>query len=246
MHAPSRLLAAVRWWKSWRQACAAVFLGPTCAACGGPAETDDLCSHCRSALPLPGPACARCAQPLAVAAPLCGRCSVRLPRFESAWSAWRYRNPVDLLIQRFKLGGQLAVGRMLALAAVERWRNDAVARPQLLVPVPLHASRLRERGFDQAAEICRVWSSALLIPWAAVVQRQRATPTQTGLKRAARRSNVRGAFTVGALPAAIRHVALVDDVLTTGATVNACARVLRKAGVARVDVWVLARAGRAG
>lgn len=216
----------------------------TCVACGGPARQADLCEDCTASLPRLHTCCPRCAQPLTVAAPACGRCLLRPPLFDQAWAAWRYAEPLDRLIQRFKLGGKLATGRALAetCARLLGARGDL---PQLLVPVPLHPLRHRQRGFDQALELARVLGRSLRIPVAAkALQRVLDTPTQTGLNRRQRRSNMRRAFALGELPAQLRHVALVDDVLTTGATANACARVLRKAGLQRVEVWALARAGR--
>jgi ComF family protein len=151
---------------------------------------------------------------------------------------------------RLKFGRSLAAGRVLS----ELW-NEAItvmapALPTLFVPVPLHASRLRERGYNQAFELLRPLVRSLQIPLAeSLLERTRATPAQANLDAAARRRNLRGAFGFhapalrGIAPAAA-HVALVDDVMTTGATLRECARVLRRAGIGRVDVWALARAPR--
>ena len=118
-------------------------------------------------------------------------------------------------------------------------------RPELLLTVPLHRQRLRQRGYNQALELARPLARALAVPLRHdVLQRQRATDAQTELDAVARRRNVRGAFAVRegvVLPA---HVAVLDDVMTTGATLAECARVLKHAGVQRVDAWALARAPR--
>ena len=116
-------------------------------------------------------------------------------------------------------------------------------RPAALVPVPLHHRRLRQRGYDQALELARPLARALDLPLlAGHLQRHRATVPQSELDAAARRRNVRGAFGVADGTALPRHVALVDDVMTTGATLAEAARALRRAGVSRVDLWVAARA----
>lgn len=227
-----------------------VLLQWTCVACGCAAERGDLCEHCAATLQPLLVACPLCAQPLQSAAPACGRCLVKPPVFNSAWAPWRYRTPLDGLIQRFKLGGKLAIGRALSERCAAAWLTQHALRPceswpQVLIPVPLHAQRHRERGFDQALEIARVFGRELQLPVAAHgLLRTRDTATQTGLKRQARRANVYRAFAAGSLPSGLTRVALVDDVLTTGATANACARVLRRMGIAQIEVWALARAGR--
>ena len=125
------------------------------------------------------------------------------------------------------------------------WQREPcpVELPDLLLSVPLHRRRLRQRGYNQALELARPLAQALHVPLRHDrLQRRRHTGAQTELDAVSRRRNVRGAFAVRegvALPA---HVAILDDVMTTGATLAECARVLRRAGVARVDVWALARA----
>jgi ComF family protein len=165
----------------------------------------------------------------------------RPPPWALAQSALRYAFPVDRLLPRFKFHGDLAAGQ--ALATLLQWSLDPAESPEALVPVPLHAHRLRDRGYDQALELARALSRDGGPPLLAErLRRVRITAPQSELGAAARRDNVFGAFALhgdGALP---QHVALVDDVLTTGATVGECARVLLAAGVRRVDVWTVARA----
>lgn len=222
----------------------AVLLPPRCLLCGARgARGDDLCAGCLGDLAANQPACPSCALPLATPAPACGECLRRPPPFSAAWAAFRYQHPLDLLESRFKFHHDLAAGRVLANAMAMRAREAAPAAPALLVPVPLHPRRLRERGYNQALELARPLAAALGIPLRRdVLARVRDTPAQTGLDAAARRRNLRGAFVaIDGLP---DHVALLDDVMTTGATLRECARVLRRAGVVRVDVWTLARAPR--
>jgi ComF family protein len=219
-----------------------LLLPARCLLCGARgAGGEDLCAGCLDDLAANQPACAACALPLAAPAPACGGCLRRPPPFTAAWAAFRYQHPLDLLESRFKFHHDLAAGRVLATAMAARAREAAPACPALLVPVPLHPRRLRERGYNQALELARPLAAALGIPLRHdVLARVRDTPAQTGLDATARRRNLRGAFVaIDALP---DHVALLDDVMTTGATLRECARVLRRAGVARVDAWALARA----
>jgi ComF family protein len=240
-------------------------LPPRCLVCGLPgADGRDLCAACRDALPWNRPACPRCALPEPVPAmiqlPLaavgrCGRCLHQPPPQDATVAALAYRVPLDRLLPRFKFHGDLAAGRLLAQlladslvdAPAGRLARDtpgptaAMPWPDLLVPVPLHPRRLRERGYDQALELARPLGKALGIPVRADgLRRMRATAAQSTLGAVARRQNVRGAFAAapGAWPA---RVALFDDVMTTGATLAACASALKQAGVGRVEAWVVAR-----
>lgn len=224
-------------------------LAPACAVCGLPAPASNrLCGGCLSDLPRTPRPCCRCALP-AHPAPggcpnTCGRCRRRPPPVAHAIVACAYAFPVDRLVQQLKFGGSLPVarvlGHLLATAAEARSRETSWPLPQALVPVPLHAARERQRGFNQAEAIARTAGKALRIPVAAhAVVRCRDTRAQSGLDLRARRRNLRGAFRVdGDLPP---HVAIVDDVVTTGNTVLALAEALRAHGVQRVDAWVVAR-----
>lgn len=219
-------------------------LPPRCLLCGAPgAAGRDLCAGCAGDLTLNTPCCPRCALPLETPAPLCGECLQREPPFTAAWAPFRYGHPLDLLETRFKFGRDLAAGRLLAELMIERARVDTPVLPDALVPVPLHRTRLRQRGYNQALELARPIALALDITLRAdLLARTKATPAQTGLDANARRRNVRGAFTLAADAPLPAHVALLDDVMTTGATLREATQVLIRAGVGRVDVWVLARA----
>ncbi|WP_313233286.1 ComF family protein [Stenotrophomonas acidaminiphila] len=214
---------------------------PLCLVCGEPGTPGrDLCAACAAALPWLERACRGCALPLPATEPdgaLCGACQGARSPLAAVHAALLYAAPADGLLRRFKFHGDLAAGRLLA--QLMHARLAPVARPQALVPVPLHLSRLRRRGYDQALELARPLGRALQLPVLAGLHRTRATPPQSALDAAARRRNLRQAFAArGRLPT---HVALVDDVMTTGATVQAAARALRRAGVVRVDAWVCAR-----
>lgn len=212
-----------------------------CLVCGeAAARGTDLCAACAAGLPWNDAACPRCALPVPAPAGPCGDCLQRPPPLQAAHAAFRYAAPLDRLLPRFKFHRDLAAGRLLSTAMASRFA--ALEHPDALLPVPLHHARLRQRGYDQALELARPLARALQLPLlAGALVRQRATRAQSELDAAARRRNLRGAFAVpdgGALPA---HVVLVDDVMTTGATLHAAAIALRRAGVARVDAWVCAR-----
>ncbi len=213
-----------------------------CVLCGQAGS--EICTACTLDLHLNLSACPRCAimQPQALNGHACGACLKRSPRFEQAFSAWVYDYPIDSLLRRFKFGRELAIGRLLADTLAERVQLSATTLPEVLIPVPLSPQRFQERGFNQACEIARRLSAKLDRQMLTDrLKRVRHTAPQAELGRAARRRNVRGAFAWNGARAP-KHVSLIDDVMTTGATLNACAQTLLEAGAKRVDVWVLARA----
>jgi ComF family protein len=220
----------------------AVLLPPLCLLCNAPGTAGrDLCAGCATDLPGPEPACPVCGDTVPVAL-ICGQCRRRPPPFVSTTAALRYAEPADRLVIDLKFRDRLPAARLLGALL-----GDVVADvepPEVLLPVPLHPARLRERGFNQALELARPlarrFDRPLLID---AVRRIRATPPQTGTDRGARRRNIRNAFALHR-PLPWRHVAIVDDVMTTGSTVAELARLLRRNGVERVQVWVAARAQR--
>jgi ComF family protein len=170
---------------------------------------------------------------------LCGRCRVDPPCFDEAIAALAYRFPLDRLVQRFKYAGDLAAGRWLAERLVEVVGDGE--RPDVIVAPPSTRQRLRERGFNPALEIAKRVARALDVPCAIEgLARTRDTTPQPGLGRAEREANLEGALRCDASLAGLQ-VALVDDVMTTGATANMAARVLKRVGAARVSAWVVAR-----
>ena len=211
--------------------------GRDCLLCGADSRDAMMCVRCDGSLPTLAMHCARCAVPLAHAG-VCARCLGAPPAFDAASARFEYRFPVDRLVHRFKYAGDLAIGKWLSLELAVAVRAQPL--PDLLVPVPVTSKRLRERGFNQAAQIARVLSSELAIPVAVRgLDRVRDTPAQSALGRRARRANLRDAFRCARrMPP---HVALVDDVITTGATAQAASRALKRAGASRVDVWAIAR-----
>ncbi|GAB2182610.1 ComF family protein [Denitratisoma sp. agr-D3] len=224
-----------------------------CLLCRAPSGDGLLCEPCRAALPpLPAPACPVCALPVPGAqggtpsenlGGPCGACLAHPPAYDRTVALWRYDFPVDALIQSLKYGHQLAVGHFLGEALADRARRaPPQPRPDLVLPMPLSPGHLRQRGFNQALEIARPLARALdvaLVPDAC--QRLRETQPQAGLAWKERQSNIRGAF---ACPQDLsgRHVLVVDDVMTSGATLGELARTLKKHGAASVANWVCARA----
>lgn len=217
---------------------------PTCLLCGDPGLGDrDICRACAAALPYLDSACPVCALPLPAAAPQqpCGACQQRRPPFNRMLAVFRYEEPARHLIQGLKFNARYAHARLLgALMA------DHVGRltepPEAIIPVPLHPSRYRERGFNQALEIARAVSGHTGIPVDhAACRRVLRTAAQTGLPARERRRNIRKAFAV-VTPLPYRHVALLDDVVTTGATAGELATALRRAGAECIEVWACARA----
>jgi ComF family protein len=234
-------MEALIWWKTAATALQRFALPLYCLLCGGSGDEGlDLCRDCAAELPRNRTCCARCALPLAIPAALCGQCQRHPPPWDAAWVPFRYAWPLDRLESRFKFGADLAAGRVLSAF----WQRELTAdRPQLLLPMPLHPTRLRQRGYNQALELARPLAKAMDVPVRHdLLLRIRATRAQTDLGAIARRHNVRDAFAVKPGVAWPEHVALLDDVMTTGATLAECARTLRRAGVRRIDIWALARA----
>jgi ComF family protein len=221
---------------------AGALLAQDCMLCTGPSCGRLVCDACSESLPRVAHACERCAIELAHAG-ICGECQRRPPAFDAATAAFEYRFPLDRLVQRFKFAGDLAAGKWLALQLAAHVAGHE--RPGLLVAPPLARSRLRERGFNQSVEIAKVLARELAIPHRpTALAKVRETSPQPGLGRRARLANLRGAFRCGARLAG-EHVAIVDDVMTTGATADTLARVLKRAGAGRVSVWAVARTPKA-
>lgn len=219
-------------------------LPPLCLLCGARGEDSGLCAGCLGDLPRLSHACSTCALPI-TDGDLCGPCANRLPIQDEAIALFHYASPIDMLIRRLKFEGDLACARLLGLLMAAGLGMRGVSLPDCLVPVPLHRRRLAVRGFNQALELARPIAGALEIPLDyTCCRRVRATTEQSGLSADARRVNLHDAFAVSGCPA--NDVAIIDDVMTTGQTIDALAHALKAAGVARVRVWVCARASDLG
>jgi ComF family protein len=224
----------------------ALVFPPRCRLCGAASgSASALCRACLDDLPWLGNSCYRCARTLPGGGEtrVCGACLNKPPAFDMASAVLHYHPPVDYLIQRLKFSGELALAPLLARLLGEKITGRATALPELLIPVPLHPVRLRERGFNQATELARHLGRRLDVPVERrLCRRIRHTPPQSLTPPGERRHNLRGAFSLnGELSA--EHVAIIDDVMTTGHTANELSGTLRRAGAVLVEAWIIARSG---
>jgi len=218
----------------------AALLGGTCFLCRGSAQ-EVLCAACDADLPRLAPArCPRCALPSPAGAP-CGRCLADPPSYDATVAALAYDFPADALVHALKFRGELALAPFLGALVARELRADDLAAPSCIVAAPLSQARLRGRGFNQALEIARPLARAAARPLElGLLERARDAPPQFDLPWSERQRNVRGAFAASrALLGAT--VAVVDDVMTTGATLGEIAATLKAAGAVRVVNWVVAR-----
>lgn len=229
----TKVYEALRW-------CGDQCLPLRCLVCADPGrEGLDLCVACHAALPWNDHACPLCALPLPPDEPMgpCGACLRDPPRQVGAAATFLYAPPIDQLLLRFKFHQDLAAGRLLSRLMLQ---SVPVFAEVPLLPMPLHRQRLRERGYDQARELARPLAGALGLPLWSGLCRSRATAAQSHLDADARRQNLRRAFAVQATPPP--RLTLVDDVMTTGATLDAAVRALRRSGLQEATLWVCARA----
>ena len=218
--------------------CVAALLPQDCFLCAAPSGESLLCDACSSGLPrLTAERCPVCALPTPDAN-TCGACLAHAPHFDATQAVFRYEFPVDSLIQALKYAHRLAsadfLGKVLAQTALPH-------RPDLILPVPLSQARLAQRGFNQAVEIARPLSRALGVALELTGVHRHETAPQAGLPWKERAKNIRHAFECG-IDLTGRTVLLIDDVMTTGATLDELARILKAHGAARVENLVLARA----
>ena len=208
----------------------------------------EICEACYNALPFNNSCCVRCALPLAEDVSedtLCGRCIQQLPEYHYAHSIFRYEGDIVELVHRLKFSEKITYAHSIGEILFSAFKADEILRvemPDCILPVPLHPARLRQRGFNQSIEIARVLSNEYDIPIVSnAVVRQRSTISQTGLKARERQKNIRGAFSI-VDELRDKHVLIIDDVVTTGSTVNELTKLLKKNHVERVGVLSVARA----
>jgi ComF family protein len=208
-----------------------------CLLCGTFSHNGAWCKACDSSLPyLTAPHCPLCALPT-LNGDICGRCLKRMPQFDRTLAVFAYSFPLDKLVQALKFGERLMLVDGLADSLAQR----VEVRPDCIIAMPLHPSRLRERGFNQSTELARRVANILNIPLLPhACQRVRDTPPQSALKWKERGKNMRKAF-ICTQDLSGKHVAVVDDVMTSGASLNEVAVALRSAGAHEVSAWVIAR-----
>ncbi len=210
--------------------------GGDCLLCGEESGPELLCAACAAELPALAEHCPQCALPSPAGA-VCGSCLERPPHYDRTLALWRYEFPCDRLVQALKYRARLALAGFFARSVASR----PLPEVDLIVPMPLHPKRLAERGFNQALEIARGLARHLGRPIEPRgVLRVKDTPPQTKLPYEERTKNVRGAF-LCTLDLSGASVAVLDDVMTTGATLNELARALKRAGATRVENFVIAR-----
>ncbi len=227
---------------NWLKNTQNLFFPAHCRLCGEKTGGDQLlCIGCRNELSWLADACPVCALP-GTNSLICGRCQTHPPPFSSVVAPFLYQNPLAWCVHQLKYHGKLEFAAMLGANMATKLMDNLKAFPDLIIPVPLHPSRLQERGFNQALELARPIAKKLDIPLSCrSLARYIATDAQAGLPLKERTRNVKGAFRI-LRPIQAKHVAIVDDVMTTGSTVIELTKTLKKEGVERVDVWVCARA----
>ena len=211
-------------------------------------EAVELCGTCYQKQPFNTTFCIRCALPLLddnAGDTLCGRCIQKLPEYDYAHSVFRYEGDIIRLVHQLKFSEKITYARSIGECLLSAYDSDAglkKEKPDCLLPVPLHASRLRQRGFNQSIEIARVLSVKrdISIECGAVI-RERSTTSQTGLNAKQRQKNIKSAFKVVS-EMQYKNVLIIDDVVTTGSTVNELAKLLKKNSIERVGVLSIARA----
>ena len=246
----SQVYTQIDRWAGW-------LLPPRCVLCRRPGQRPayDLCVECEAEIPIVPDPCRRCGLPREGQEGQegeegeedgCAHCrALELP-YSRCVAPWAYEFPVTQLVQALKYEGALANARVFGtrmVAQALREQRDPWQRAALVVPMPLHPSRLVERGFNQSHEIARIVSRLLDLRLAGKgLRRIRSTAPQVGLSRQQRAGNLSGAFAADSSAVAGQHVVLIDDVVTTGSTVAAAAQALLVAGASGVVVWALARA----
>ncbi|MRI31712.1 amidophosphoribosyltransferase [Endozoicomonas sp. OPT23] len=221
----------------------------SCLLCRADTTADKpLCGLCIDSLPIASNACYCCGLPMLESfSQVCANCLKKPPAFDRCISAFQYDFPVNFLIQKIKHQRQIVFLPPLVkqLSKILIHSYDDEPWPETIIPVPLHNQRLRVRGFDQSLLLARklhtgINENSVLSLESRLVKRQKYTDSQQGLTAKRRKTNLKNAFIISK-SFSFRHVAIVDDVVTTGATVSEIALLLKKQGAERVDVWCLAR-----
>ncbi len=216
-------------------------LHPTpCLLCHRLTEYHSICEACSQSLPKLGPHCPRCAMP-SPDGHYCGHCLTKPPIRHASVSLFRYDYPATKLITQFKFHHQIHLCHYLGEQLAQHITTLNRPLPQQLIPIPLHAMRIRQRGYNQAAELTKVLSKQLQISMNQhCLSRTKATQPQTSLAYKERKHNLNAAFRCKMRPE-VEHIALIDDVLTSGHTADAAAAVLIEQGIKTIELWTIAR-----
>ena len=223
------------------QALSELFFPCLCPLCETTIRSDQaLCPPCHNDL-VPNPQTCPCCAIAHPADGLCGQCLAHPPAYDQVIAPYLYARPLEGLIHRLKYSKQIALSRHLGLLLKQSLPLADLELPDLLVAVPLHYSRMVERGFNQSQEIAQLIAKQLGIKLDNdLLKRVKQTPPQAKLSRRLRLKNQRGVFKISNQPAG-NHVCIIDDVMTTGATINEIAKLLKRNGVRRVTAWIIAR-----
>lgn len=217
-----------------------------CILCNSASDQPkDLCKTCQSLLPIILSHCHRCALPLPMDQTTCGQCQKKPPVFDSAWALYAYTSPITSLIKRYKFNRKYAYSAVfsnLMITGIEAaLKKSQIQQPDLIIPMPLHWTRTMKRGFNQSMELSKTIAKYFGIQHSnKIATRCKRTHYQSNLSPTARQRNLKGAFT-SANTSSYRHIAIIDDILTTGASANALATVLKQQGASKISLWTLAR-----
>lgn len=218
-----------------------------CLLCLNPTQNKYLlCSGCAGDLPINKYRCVICSIPFSTTQAsekqlVCGKCQKNPPHYTTSLVPHLYETPIKQLITSLKFHSNLTYAPLLAQNFVNAIQHRKNNLPECIIPVPLHRQRLRERGFNQALEFSRIISSQINVPLDyTLCERKKTTPYQSGLSAKQRKQNLKNAFNV-TKPHTYKHVAIFDDVVTTGTTVNELAKQLKQSGVETIEVWAIAR-----
>ncbi|RZA00107.1 MAG: ComF family protein [Moraxellaceae bacterium] len=222
-----------------------------CLLCACALKGELICSSCKNDLPQLTriKSCKQCKLALSTEDALCGHCLRQPPAFSQSYIPFAYTYPLDSLVLKFKYHRHLTSGKLLGTLLADHIQQcsqePSWQMPHLLIPAPMHWTRRWQRGFNQAEILTAYIASKLQLPYSLhLIKRQQRTPSQKELSRLERQKNLRKAFSISDKNASIiagKRIALIDDVVTTTATVRELSKLLRKAGAADVQVWALAR-----
>lgn len=213
-----------------------------CVVCSKPVFSNNLycCESCFDQLPFQQNACSVCGQQFNAQSDICGQCINNPPEFESCFCAFAYQSPIRELIQSFKYQQQPALATLLSRLLYQEVCDQQLELPEALIPVPMHYSRLRERGYNQAQLLAtEIGKLSNIKVDNCLIKKSKITPTQASLSRKQRIRRIKGSF-IANQKAPYSSVAIIDDVVTTGATISEITKILKQKGVDSIQIWAIA------